>query len=693
MRRGASPPAMRPVPVLLVLLAPLLAGCLAQDELQGAAATLDAATVVAPAGATVEAIAGGARIAWASVELPFTESFTLPEGTTMVRLTAEAGAGDALGVALRNAESGRRRCQTPAVAAWDAPILGRKSCVALTAVDDLPAEWSVSVTGAAGTAKLVTLDLLSGPVEGPAARLDLAQLSKPTLAMLDTEAVKVESFDGTMLHVEVTRPDAAGKVPAVIVSSPYNDATRKAGLRPSDDLIKDWGPRGYALVVADVRGYGASEGCVEVWSENEQMDQVALVEWVAAQEWSDGNVGFYGQSYVATTPVAAAVHAPEALKAIIAVAPVINAYDDWHFGGVPNGEDALSPVGYQQIGGGLESAPVGSTSPEDYAAFVQDVPAAAGRVDNGFCDPALVARANDPRALYDAFYEERNFSARAKDVKAAVLYTQGFEDSNVKSAMITHWFNALDAPKLGLFGHWVHQHPPRADQETLFLAWMDQYVKGKPLGLETLAAAHVVTNQFTVREDDAWPPLDATEVRYYPDFAAGALGPAPTDGFQLLQLTPAPVPLPVPGKSTLVSLAGPVPARTHLAGAARVDVSAHMEAGENGYVAAYLYDGDALVTWGMFNLAHREGHDRHVSAKYGDMLAFSIPLLPTEHVFEPGSELRLELRGARVTDWALVKPTQPSELGLHGGADGTALVLPTVRAETATPAPAALDWS
>ena len=684
---------MRPLPVLVLLLAPIVAGCLAPDELQGAAATpLDPASIVAPAGARVEAIEGGARILWESLPLPFREEFTLPQGTTLVRLTAEGAAGDAFGVGLRNAESNRRRCQMPAVVSWNEGILGRNACVALTAVDDLPATWVASVSGAA-TAKLIAIDLLTGPVEGPAAQLDLAQLSKPTLGMRETEVVKVESFDGTMLHVEVTRPDTAEKVPTVLVSSPYNDATRKAGMRPSDDLVLDWGPRGYALVVADVRGYGDSEGCVEVWSEAEQRDQVALVEWVAAQEWSDGNVGFYGQSYVATTPVAAAVNAPDALKAIIAVAPVINAYDDWHFGGVPNGEDALSPVGYQQIGGGLESAPLGSTSPEDYAAFLQDVPRVAQRADNGFCDPTLVARANDPRALYDAFYEERNFSARAKDVKAAVLYTQGFEDSNVKSAMITHWFNALESPKLGLFGHWVHQHPLRADQETLFLAWMDQHVKGKPLGLERLAAAHVVTNQFTVREDDAWPPLDATEVRYYPDFAGRALAPAPVDGYQLLQIVPAPLSAPLPGRTTLVSLAGPVAERTHLAGSARVDVSAHMEAGENGYVAAFLYDDDRLVTWGMFNIAHREGHDRHASANPGDMLAFSIPLLPTEHVFEPGHEIRLEIRAAHVKDWALVKPTQPSAIGLHGGPDGLALVLPTVPADRATPAPASLNWS
>ena len=669
---------MRPLLVAVALLAPVLAGCVAAPGALKAASApaLDVGAIVPPEGATVEVIEGGARLVWAAVALPMKESFIVPEGTTMVRLTAEGGAADALGVTLRNAETGRRRCQTPAVVSWGEGILGRKSCVALTAVDDLPAEWEVSVAGAQ-KARLVTVDLLGGPLEGPAASLDLSHLSKPAFGLLETEVVKVESFDGTRLHVEVTRPDTPDKVPAVLVSSPYNDATRKAGLRPSDDLIKDWGARGYAIVVADVRGYGDSEGCVEVWSANEQKDQVALVEWVAAQAWSDGNVGFYGQSYVATTPVAAAVHAPDALKAIIAVAPVINAYDDWHFGGVPNGEDALSPVGYQQIGF-ENNAPPG---PEHLLLTA-----------NGACDATLVLRANDPLARYDAFYEERNFSARAGDVKAAVLYTQGFEDSNVKSAMITHWFNALPSPKLGLFGHWVHQHPPRADQETLFLAWMDQHVKGKPLGLEKLAPAHVLTNEFTVREADAWPPLDATEVRLYPDFAEGRLAHAPVDGFQLLQLAPEALPLPLPGKSTLVSLAGEVAEPTLLSGSARVDVSAHMEAGENGYVAAFLYDGDALVTWGMFNMAHREGHDRHVSAKYGDMLSFSIPLLPTEHAFQPGDEVRLELRAARVSDWALVKPTQPSEIGLHGGEAGTVLVLPTVPYASAVEAPAALRW-
>ena len=89
-----------------------------------------------------------------------------------------------------------------------------------------------------------------------------------------------------------------------------------------------------------------------------------------------------------------------------------------------------------------------------------------------------VARDLDPRAVYDSFYEERDFKKRAGQVKAATLYTEGFEDANVKAAMIPGWFNAIQAPKLGLFGHWLHQHPARLDCEALFVGWMEHYVKG-----------------------------------------------------------------------------------------------------------------------------------------------------------------------------------------------------------------------
>ena len=189
----------------------------------------------------------------------------------------------------------------------------------------------------------------------------------------------LESFDGTLLHSEITRPVTKKKVPTVIVSSPYF-----AGEGPySPDLVKDWGPRGYAILNVDVRGFNESKGCVEVWGPNEQKDQKAIVEWAAKQPWSNGKVALVGKSYVGTTPLEGAVMAPKALKAIIAIAPVATAYEDWHYGGVPNGEQVLSPLAGYQI---LEGTTPDGTDPVNMAE----------NSANGLCDPTLCGPGERP---------------------------------------------------------------------------------------------------------------------------------------------------------------------------------------------------------------------------------------------------------------------------------------------------------
>lgn len=672
---------MRGLSVALCLLvcAPVLAGCLGSGL--APAATTDAPALTldkVPEGAKVETLPDGLRLVFDAVEIPFETTLAIPAGATLVRATGIAGADEYVSVTMRHAETERRRCNFAPVDAWYVPVLGQASCTGVTAVDRLPDEWIVRAAGAVTKATL-QVDLLTTPYDGIMAQLDLAQLSMRDHELAKTEVQMVPSFDGTLLRVEVTLPQGPGPWPAILWSSPYNHDDRVFGGNPAawKYFVRDWAERGYAVVSADVRGYGDSGGCVEVWGINEQKDQKFLVDWIAEQAWSDGNVGFYGQSYVATTPVEAAVQAPDALKAIVIVAPVNDAYQDWHFGGVPNGENSLSPVGYQLIGGGVFSALEGP----DGLAY------AAERIPNGFCDPTVTVRGSDPRAVYDAFYEERNFSARASGIKAATLYTQGFEDSNVKSQMIPDFFNAITAPKLGLFGHWVHQHPTRADNEVLMLGWMDQYVKGKPLGFEKLPAVHVVANDGTQRAASEWPPLASEAATFGLDLDEGALlegaegkGQASLlldavgNGLALvpspLGLLPIPTLLPFDGEA----LAGPV----HLAGQATVEVSATLRNAENGYVAAYLYeregDESSLVTWGMLNLAHRFGHDRYEPVKPGEALNVAIPLLPTEWVFRPGTRLHLELRGATVTDWALIQPSEPATLEMDGA--GTRLVLP-----------------
>ncbi|HUR69784.1 MAG TPA: CocE/NonD family hydrolase [Candidatus Thermoplasmatota archaeon] len=677
---------MRALLVAAVLLA---SGCVAPALTKNAATELQLPDV--PKGATVEPIEGGLRLVFDAIAFPFEQNVTIPAGTTLVRAKGLVGPDDTLSVSMRNADTGRRRCNFAPVDAWDAPVAGEGQCTGVALVDALPATWTVRGASPAGKGR-VEVELLTTPLDGPLAQLDTSQLSMRTYELEETTIEKLPSFDGTKLHVEVTLPTGPGPWPTVISSSPYNHADRLASGQPAmwAYFTNDWAQRGYAVINADVRGYGFSEGCVEVWSENEQKDQAFLVDWVAQQPWSDGNVGFYGQSYVATTPVEAAVQAPDALKAIIAVAPVADSYNDWHFGGVPNGEDAESSLEYQLIGMGEGI----STDPTDY--MPSDPQYLLDRADNGVCDPTLTAEANDPRALYDAFYVERNFSARAGDVKAAVLYTQGFEDSNVKSALIPDWFTNLQSPKLGLFGHWIHQHPTRADNEALFLLWFDQYVKGKPVGFEKLDPVRVTTNDGRERTAKEWPPADGQAFTLALDPAGGTLASAPAEGSATIFMDPGRNTLPVSLSDlplpTLLAMKGePLTAPVHFAGQGKVDIDATLEHAQNAYVAAYLYqtvgDETSLVTWGMFNLAHRNGHDTYAPVQPMERVHVGIPLLPTEWVFPAGATLSLEIRGAGVMDWALVKPVEPGELTVY--AENSALVLPTVADDATWALPAA----
>ncbi len=98
-----------------------------------------------------------------------------------------------------------------------------------------------------------------------------------------------------------------------------------------------WVPNGYAVVIADQRGCFKSEGTPP---DNNRMadDLYALIEWAAAQEWSNGNVGMIGVSALAHNQYWAASHAPAPphLKAICPWEGFSDRFRDATFwGGIP----------------------------------------------------------------------------------------------------------------------------------------------------------------------------------------------------------------------------------------------------------------------------------------------------------------------------------------------------------------------
>lgn len=103
----------------------------------------------------------------------------------------------------------------------------------------------------------------------------------------------------------------------------------------TDAEVARWTNQGFALVLADARGSGASFGTwPRPWNDEQRDDLVVLVDWIVAQEWSDGAVGGFGTSYDGTTAHLLASTGHPAVKAVV---PRFALFDPYHHIGFPGG--------------------------------------------------------------------------------------------------------------------------------------------------------------------------------------------------------------------------------------------------------------------------------------------------------------------------------------------------------------------
>jgi putative CocE/NonD family hydrolase len=83
---------------------------------------------------------------------------------------------------------------------------------------------------------------------------------------------------------------------------------------------------GYAVVVVERSGTGASSGILSPAFADVAVEIDEVLDWVAAQPWCDGNVGMFGTSMVAMAQYAAASAGNPHLKAILPVASSFDMY-------------------------------------------------------------------------------------------------------------------------------------------------------------------------------------------------------------------------------------------------------------------------------------------------------------------------------------------------------------------------------
>ena len=121
--------------------------------------------------------------------------------------------------------------------------------------------------------------------------------------------VAIAVRDGTILRADVYRP-ATGQHPVLLGRTTYGKRTWGAWIDPLATASE-----GYVVVVNDTRGQHASDGVLDPFRTDFD-DGYDVVEWCAAQPWSNGRVGMFGSSAGGFLQLQAAVTHPPHLAAI-----------------------------------------------------------------------------------------------------------------------------------------------------------------------------------------------------------------------------------------------------------------------------------------------------------------------------------------------------------------------------------------
>jgi putative CocE/NonD family hydrolase len=172
--------------------------------------------------------------------------------------------------------------------------------------------------------------------------------------------VFVPMEDGVRIALTLYLPDAPGDgpFPTIVESVPYrkDDEMMAADYRTYSYLAE----RGFAGVRIDIRGTGASTGVIEdEYVEREQLDTLAVFDWLETRDWCDGNLGMWGISWGGFSALQTAMLRPSQLRAI---APVHATHDrfacDVHYtGGSLHAAEQLDWPGAMVASNGLPPDP------------------------------------------------------------------------------------------------------------------------------------------------------------------------------------------------------------------------------------------------------------------------------------------------------------------------------------------------
>ncbi|MEC9330177.1 MAG: CocE/NonD family hydrolase [Pseudomonadota bacterium] len=521
--------------------------------------------------------------------------------------------------------------------------------------------------------------------------------------------------DGRRLACRLWLPHSSEStpVPAILEYLPYR---KRDGTSQRDEATyPGLAAVGYAGVRVDISGTGESDGEFDdEYSPRELADGVEVIEWIAAQDWCDGNIGMMGISWGGFNSLQIAALKPPALKAVIAIGATVDRYnDDIHY---KNGCLLYSNFWWSSVMLCYTSRPpdpllVGDSWRRSRLKRLQTQPF-----------PLEKWLAHQRR---DDYWRHGSVCECYEAMTVPALVISGWADGyvNAPPAAAAHFPGKIKA----INGPWVHQYPhfayphPRMDFVAEARRWWDRWLKGIENDAESLPAYRAYISENVRpgpwREHEAgrwvaentWPSETIQAKTYYPEIG-GRLSLALAEEATASICSPLDCGTASGEYFTLKpdsELAGdqrPDDAGSLLFDSERlttaVEILGRPVMGLRvsidrpiGLLAIRLLDvhpdGTSFrVSWGVVNLTHRKANDRPEPMVPDQAVDIQVRLDECGYRFLPGHSIRIAISTAY---WPMVMPppqitTATVHLGRHcvlelperNGTDTITVTAPTV---------------
>jgi hypothetical protein len=305
---------------------------------------------------------------------------------------------------------------------------------------------------------------------------------------------------------------------------------------------------GYIVVSVDRPGTGASfnsptPGSMETAAKFEN----EIIDWIATQPWSDGNVGMYGDSQQAMVQFAAASSGNPHLKAILPAASDIEMYEAVEYPGgifnksfndlvtrtLPMLDNLATPVDSDPDGALLAQARQSRVLANNSQNAIETM------VQCPFRDNANQNGVN-PWETGDLY----SLVGRINQAHTAVYMTVGWYD--LFTADMFYWYNSLSVPRRLTVRPTDHSEVSSSladlDYGTEALRWFDYWLKGIHNGIMDEAPIHYYVQdgpkKGSWQTSDQWPLVTQKLTAYY--FGSGKSGSVTSvnDG-SLVKISPA----------------------------------------------------------------------------------------------------------------------------------------------------------